>query len=310
MTTASVIIPVYNEQDIIEHSIREIEANVRKIEKVTDYEFVVVDDGSSDETWQRLEGLARINPKLKALRLTRNFGKESALCAALETVDSDITIVIDADLQHPPALIPKMVDIWSEEDVDIVEAVKRSRGEESRLSKFTAHSFYKLFSSLSGIDMENASDFKLLDRKVIQAWRLLPERNLFFRGMSAWVGFNKKAITFDVEQRVDGDSKWSVFDLIRLALTSITAYSSAPLHIISMLGAIFTSLAVVIGSYTLYLKVIGEAVSGFTTVIILLLIMGGSIMMALGVIGLYIARIFDEVKGRPRYLVMDTRNIK
>jgi dolichol-phosphate mannosyltransferase len=309
MTTASIIIPVFNEQNIIGHSISEIERHVQNIDIISDYELVV-DDGSSDGTWQCLESLAEDNHRLKTLRLTRNFGKESALCAALERVDSEITIVIDADLQHPPALISKMVDIWSTENVDIVEAVKSSRGEESKLSKFTAHSFYKVFSSLSGIDMENASDFKLLDRKVVRAWRQLPERNLFFRGMSAWVGFNKKEITFDVEQRVEGDSKWSLFALIRLALTSITAYSSAPLHIISALGAIFTSLAIVIGSYTLYLKIIGEAVSGFTTVIILLLVIGGIIMIALGVIGLYIARIFDEVKQRPRYLIMDTRNIK
>lgn len=305
MPTLSIVIPVFNEELIIRHSIEEIVKELEKIDTFSRYNIVIVDDGSSDQTWFLLKELRDIYHQLKLVRLTRNFGKESALCAGLDVCYSDAVIVMDADLQHPPSLIAKMVDKWQSSDADIIEAIKKSRGDESKLSSFSANLFYKVFTRLSGLNLKDASDFKLLDKRVIDAWRQLPEKNLFFRGMSAWLGFKRETIEFDVPQRTDGESKWGLLNLIQLALTSITAYSSAPLHIITLLGGLFTTFSVLLGSYTLFQKFSGEAVSGFATVIILLLIIGGAIMVALGIIGIYIARIFDEVKNRPRYLVME-----
>tara|TARA_R110001592_G_scaffold319724_3_gene597486 strand:- start:14301 stop:15248 length:948 start_codon:yes stop_codon:yes gene_type:complete len=305
MPSLSLVIPVFNEASIIRHSIQEIVKKVEEINLLSAYQIVIVDDGSVDQTWSILKELSQSYPQLKLIRLTRNFGKESALCAGLDVCHTDGVIVMDADLQHPPELIAVMVESWQKNDVDIIEAIKKSRGDESRLSALSANIFYRLFTRLSGLNLKDASDFKLLDKKVIDAWRQLPEKNLFFRGMSAWLGFKRETIEFDVPERADGESKWGLFSLIQLALTSITAYSSAPLHVITLFGALFTTFSVLLGSYTLFQKFSGEAVSGFTTVIILLLIIGGAIMVALGIIGIYLARIFDEVKNRPRYLVME-----
>ena len=305
MSTLSLVIPVFNEETIIRQSIEKIVQEVEKIDVLSAYQIVIVDDGSVDQTWSILKELRDSYPQLKLIRLSRNFGKESALCAGLDVCHSDAVIVMDADLQHPPALIASMVSAWLLGDVDIIEAVKKSRGDESKFSAFSANLFYKIFTRLSGLNLKDASDFKLLDKRVIDAWRKLPEKNLFFRGMSAWLGFKRETIEFDVPQRAQGESKWGMLNLIQLALTSITAYSSAPLYIITLLGALFTTFSILLGSYTLFQKFSGVAVSGFATVIILLLIIGGAIMVALGIIGIYIARIFDEVKNRPRYLIME-----
>lgn len=305
MTTLSLVIPVFNEASIIRHSIDEIIKALEKIEVLSTYQLVIVDDGSQDQTWSILNELHTQYTQLQLIRLSRNFGKESALCAGLDVCHSDAVIVMDADLQHPPALIATMIDTWQNSDADIIDAVKNSRGDETRFSGVSANLFYKVFTKLSGLNLKSASDFKLLDKRVIDAWRQLPEKNLFFRGMSAWLGFKRETVAFDVPQRLEGESKWSLLSLIQLAMTSITAYSSAPLHIITSLGVLFTTFSIFLGSYTLFQKFSGIAVSGFTTVILLLLIIGGAIMVALGIIGIYIARIFDEVKNRPRYLIME-----
>lgn len=309
MKHLAVVIPAFNEETLLPVSLLTICEEIEKIEYIDDYELILVDDGSTDNTWKILQKFSYENNHIKAIRLSRNFGKESALCAGLDIANADATIVMDCDLQHPPELIAKMVSIWIHNDVDIVEAVKNSRGNEPALSRIAANTFYSAFSKLSGFDLKGASDYKLLDKKVVEAWNRLPEKNLFFRGMSAWLGFEREVIKFDVAERSSGESKWGVLNLVQLALTSITAYSSAPLHLITLLGILFSSFSFILGSYTLFQKMSGVAVDGFTTVIILLLIIGGVTMIALGIIGIYIARIFNEVKGRPRYLVMETANI-
>ena len=308
MSTLSLVIPLYNEENIIINSVEQIVKEMELIPTLSSYELILIDDGSTDMTWEKLKSLSSSYSQIQAIRLTRNFGKESALCAGLDACNTDATIVMDGDLQHPPELIGQMVSIWQNGDVNIVEAVKKSRGEESRFSNLSANLFYSIFTKLAGLNLKNASDFKLMDKTVLAAWKRLPEKNLFFRGMSAWVGFKRETIEFDVAKRLTGESKWGLFNLIQLALTSITAYSSAPLHVITLLGVIFSSFSILLGSITLFQKFSGEAVSGFTTVIILLLIIGGAIMIALGIIGVYIARIFNEVKNRPRYLVMESIN--
>lgn len=298
------VIPVYNEEKQVRETVRVIGAILTKCQ--VDYEFIFIDDGSKDQTWLELKQLAALDPKIQAIKLSRNFGKESALCAGLEAVQGDACIVIDADLQHPPSLIPEMLRLWKDEGYEIVEGVKSSRGKESLSSKMSAGLFYRILHKLSGINLNDASDFKLMDAKVISAWRAMPERNTFFRGMAAWVGFKRIAVPFEVAERTTGGTKWSKYRLFKLAITAITSFSSFPLQIVTFLGILFLLGAVLLGIQTLYMKFSGIAVGGFTTVILLLLITGSALMISLGIIGTYLAKIFEEVKHRPRYIVAET----
>ncbi|MGV8983626.1 glycosyltransferase family 2 protein [Clostridium sp.] len=299
----TVVIPVYNEESQICENINVIRACLAE----TGMKFVIllVDDGSTDGTWSSLKILSKETPCIKALRLSRNFGKEAALCAGLESAQGDCCIIMDADLQHPPTLIPEMIRLWKYEGYEVVEGVKALRGNEGMIKKVGANLFYKVQSKLSGLNMQQASDFKLLDKKVILAWRSMNERGTFFRGMSAWVGYNRISIPFNVGIRTKGVSKWSVFNLCTLAVKAITSFSSFPLYIVTFMGVFFLVGALVLGIQTLYMKLMGIALSGFTTVILLLLIIGSCLMISLGVIGTYISRIYEEVKYRPRYIISD-----
>jgi glycosyltransferase involved in cell wall biosynthesis len=299
----SVVVPMYMESACVEAVVESICSHVRLASD--SYEVIVVDDGSADDTWDRLVATAPRHPNLRAIRLSRNFGKENALSAGLEACRGAGVIVMDGDLQHPPLLIPEMVRCWRAGHSDIVEAVKRSRGRERWLSRTCAAAFYTVLRILSGFDLRGASDFKLLDRRVVEAWRRMPERNLFFRGMVAWLGFRRTRILFDVPGRVSGTSHWSTFALLRLATGAITAFSSAMLQLVTVVGLLFLAFSLVLGAQTLYLKIRGQAVTGFTTVILLLLIIGSLLMISLGLIGLYLARIYDEVKARPRCVVAE-----
>ncbi len=295
----SVVVPVYNEAAHIRTSM----ACVGKIceDAAIPYELVLVDDGSKDESWAIISDMAREDERVTAVRLSRNFGKEPALCAGLDAASGDAVIVMDADLQHPPEFIPEMVRLWKE-GAEVVEGVKSSRGKEKRTYRFCAKLFYGMINKATGIDFDNASDFKLLDRKVVEAMKQMPERMTFFRGMSAWVGFERKTFEFEVAERVDGASKWSLKRLITLAVTAVTSYTSAPLHCITVLGFFMFIGAIILGIQTLYMKLAGYAQGGFTTVILLLLLIGSMIMISLGIIGLYLMKIYHEIKGRPRYL--------
>ncbi len=268
-------------------------------------ELILVDDGSPDDSWEVITEESRTRPALRALRLSRNFGKEAALCAGLDMARGKAVIVMDGDLQHPPALIPEMVRTWRESGADVVEAVKTHPGKQSILVKCGSRLFYSLLKKLSGFDLEGASDFKLMDRRAVDAWRRMKERNVFFRGMSAWLGYQRVQLPFVVPERVGGQSRWSTLRLVRLAVTGLTSFSSLPLLLVNFLGGICLLVAVVLGSQALFLKATGRAVTGFTTVITLQLLIASFLMISLGIIGEYIARIYDEVKGRPRYVVRD-----
>lgn len=295
----SIVVPVYNEGAHIRKSM----AYVGKIceDASIPYELVLIDDGSRDNSWEEICGMAKEDARITAVRLSRNFGKEPALCAGLDIATGDAVIVMDADLQHPPELIPELVRLWRE-GAEVVEGVKSSRGKEKRSYRFCAKLFYGMINKATGIAFDNASDFKLLDRKVVEAMKQMPERMTFFRGMSAWVGFERKTFEFEVAERVDGATKWSLKRLITLAVTAVTSYTSAPLHSITFLGIIMFFGAIVLGIQTLYMKLAGYAQDGFTTVILLLLLIGSMIMISLGIIGLYLMKIYHEIKGRPRYL--------
>lgn len=306
MTSApelSVVLPCLNEGAHLERSLATLAGVLDGLGLA--YELVVVDDGSSDDTWAVLERCAAARPNLRALRLSRRFGKELALTAGLERARGAGVLVMDADLQHPPALIPAMVRAWREERYDVVEAIKAKRGEEPLLARLGAGVFYPLFRRLSGFDLEGASDFKLLDRRVLDAWNSMGERNVFFRGMSAWLGFRRKELAFEVAPRAGGTSGWSPWRLLRLGVNGITSFSTAPIHLITAIGLLFLAFSIGLGLQTLYNKLSGRAETGFTTVIVLVLMVGSLILLGLGVIGLYVARIYEEVKGRPRYVIQD-----
>jgi polyisoprenyl-phosphate glycosyltransferase len=300
----SIVIPVHNESDQVTQNLSLIHAEALKTG--LPMEMIVIDDGSTDSTWQALEKLAEEMPEIKALRFSRNFGKEAAICAGLVYSCGQACIVIDSDLQHPPELIPEMVRLWREEHWDTVEGIKRTRGTESLINRIGARFFYRTLSGLSGYNLYGSSDFKLLDRKVVDAWLDMRERNTFFRGMITWLGYRRKQITFSVPRRRLTQSRWSFFGLFRLAVVAITAFSSLPLQVVTVLGGIFLLCAAAFSGYALVLYFTGLALPGFTTVIILELVIGGVLMISLGIIGTYIAQIYQEVKYRPRYVVAET----
>lgn len=300
----SVVMPVFREGGHLPSFLAAVRSSLEQCK--LPYELVLVDDGSPDNSWQVITAEAQHCPSLRALRLSRNFGKESALCAGLENARGDAVIVMDADGQHPPSLIPDMVRQWQNSGADIVEAIKRRRGRESLSSKVGAQLFYFILNKLSGFHFKGASDFKLMNRKAVDAWLKMHERNVFFRGMTVWMGFNTVQVPFEVVPRSAGQSTWSILKRLKLALIGITAFSSFPLHIVTFAGIIFFGISVLLGLQTVYLKVTGRAVSGFATVILLELSIGSLLMISLGVIGEYLARIYEEVKGRPRYLIEES----
>lgn len=302
---ASVVMPVYREGPNLIGVLDEVVAKLN--EAHMPFELVLVDDGSPDNSWEVISELTSTFPMLRAARLSRNFGKEAALCAGLEMARGKIVIVMDADGQHPPSLLPEMIRIWRQGDIDVVEAVKASRGKETFFSKVSAGLFYLLWNKLSGFELRGASDYKLMDRRAVDAYLQMQERNVFFRGMTAWLGFRRAQVPFVVAERNGGSSGWSFFRLLRLALTGITAFSALPLQLVTLVGFLFLIFSAVFGIYTLTLQLSGLSVSGFATVILLLLFTGSMLMISLGIIGIYIERIYDEIKFRPRYVISQSK---
>ena len=296
----SIVIPAYNEEKMILKT-TEVVSGIMEREKIP-FELVFVNDGSKDQTWEMIEKAAEKNSHVTGIRFSRNFGKESAIFAGLANAEGDCIAVMDCDLQHPPETLVEMYRLW-EQGYEVIEGVKRSRGKESILHRASAGMFYKIMSKAVQIDMSRASDFKLMDRKAVEALLSMPERNAFFRALSSWVGYRTTSVEFDVQERTEGESKWSTWSLIKYAVRNIVGFSSAPLQMITVAGVLTLVLAVVLGIQSLVKYFCGHALEGFTTVILLLLIIGSLIMLSLGVIGIYIAKIYEEVKGRPRYFI-------
>jgi glycosyltransferase involved in cell wall biosynthesis len=299
----SIVLPAYCEAGHLAESLAVIRTHAADLG--VPYELVVVDDGSPDDTWQVLQTLARQWPELRAFRLARNFGKEGCLLAGLEASRGEAVIVMDSDMQHPPELIGRMYRLWADEKYDVVNAVKVERGDETWTKRRLTRLYYGLFARLAGVDIGDSSDFKLLSRHVVETYCRLPERNTFFRGLVTWMGFRQTDIPFNVAARAGGTTSWSFLKLMRLAINSMVNFSTIPLQAVTLLGITFLIFGLALAADTLWLKLSGQAVEGFTTVILLLLIIGAVLMIALGIIGQYVARIFDEVKRRPRYLIRE-----
>ena len=296
----SVVLPAYNEEKMIKKAAATI-GGILQNEEI-EYEIVFVDDGSKDGTWQEIVNAEKEDEHVNGVHFSRNFGKESAMMAGLENAGGSCVVVMDCDLQHPPETIVEMYRLW-QQGYEVVEGVKRTRGKESVFHKMSAGLFYKMISKAVKIDMSHASDFKLLDRRAVEALLEMPERNAFFRALSSWIGFRTTSVEFDVQEREVGESKWSTKSLIRYAISNIVSFSSAPMTMVGITGILGFLFAVILGIQTLVKYFSGNAVEGFTTVILLILIMGSFILMGLGIIGYYIAKIYEEVKCRPRYII-------
>ncbi len=298
--TIDIIIPCQNEEENIPHIINEIDKYIKDFRYR--YRYIFIDDGSTDNTYEILSELSEERNDITVAKLSRNFGKEAALTLGLERCDSDAVIIIDSDLQHPPSLIPAMIQEW-ENGADIVDGVKIKRQKEHIIKKFWGLSFNKIMSMLTGMDFVGSSDYKLLNRKAVNILKNMGEKNRFFRGLTNWIGLQHAKIEFKVEQRKSGKTKWNLFKLFQLFVEGITSHSSKPLQIVTVLGIFTLIFSIILGLQTLYNKFFGGAVSGFTTVILVILIIGSIIMISIGVLGIYLSKIYNEVKNRPIYIV-------
>lgn len=299
----SVVLPTFREEVGIERMLAVLEDVLSGMKQA--FEVIVVDDGSPDRTFAVVSRLCETRPWLRAIRFSRNFGKEAALLAGLEAARGDAVITMDADLQHPPASIPQLLAAW-EKGVQVVNGVKIDRAEDNFWYASIADRVTGVIGRMTGISLRAASDFKLLDREVVNILVAnLTERERFFRGLSQWVGFRQEDVLFKVAASTRSDRNWTLGGLVRLTATALVSFTSAPLQIITVLGVTTLLLAILIGSDALWSRLSGNAVSGFTTLILTLLLVGSFIMISLGIIGAYLAKIYEEIKGRPIYLVAE-----
>jgi dolichol-phosphate mannosyltransferase len=303
----SLIIPVYNEASVIPALIDKVNSILNMTKD--SFEIIFVDDGSEDTTWETIRKMTVSSSYIKALKFTRNFGKEASMQAGLKSARGQCAVIMDADLQHPPELLPQMISKWEEEGYDVVEGVKESRQKESLINKVGSIFFYNTLRLLAGYDMRRDTDYKLLDRKVINVYLTLREKVRFFRALIPFLGFKTAKVSFRPDDRVSGQSKFSLFRLFNLAISTITSFSTIPLHIVTLLGILTLLFSFYLGIDTLYMKLSGQAIGGFATVILIILIIGSILMIALGIIGEYIARIFEEIKDRHLYVINETLNI-
>ena len=296
----SVVLPAYNEESSIPRAAEVIcglltQADIR-------HELIFVNDGSRDHTWEAIQKQADRYPQVRGIQFSRNFGKEAALFAGLAQARGDCAVVLDCDLQHPPEKIIDMYRLW-QHGYQVIEGVKVSRGKENPLHTLAARAFYSAISGATGVDMSRASDFKLLDRRAVDVLIAMREKNAFFRALSSWIGFSTAQVEFEVQPRLEGESKWSIRSLVRYAITNIASFSTAPLQIVTLLGVVVFLCSVLLGLHSLWQKFTGQALEGFTTIILLQLLIGSILMICLGIIGYYIAKIYEEITDRPRYIV-------
>jgi glycosyltransferase involved in cell wall biosynthesis len=298
----SVVVPVFNEEEVLPEFHRRLTAVLDGIAATA--EIVYVNDGSHDGTIALLLELHRVDPRVAVVDLSRNFGKEVAMSAGLDHAHGDAVIVIDADLQDPPELMPEMVAAW-QDGCDVVLMRRRSRAEESWLKRATARAFYRTLRTLAAIDIpENIGDFRLLSRRAVDAVRALPERSRFMKGIFAWIGFPSRTLDYDRASRGAGRTKWNYWRLWNFALEGITSFSATPLKLASYMGLATAAVAFAYGVFVVAKTILyGDPVRGYPTLVVLVLFLGGIQLMALGIIGEYMARMFVEVKQRPLYFV-------
>lgn len=303
--TLSIVIPIYNEQGNLQTLFARLEKIL--VELGLSYEIICVNDGSQDQSLEELVLHHLKNPAIKVVNLSRNFGKEIAMSAGIDHARGRAVIPIDADLQDPPELIGQLVAQW-QAGHDVVYATRRSRQGETWLKRFTAQAFYNTITRLSPVDIPaNTGDFRLMDRRVVESIKQMPERTRFMKGMFTWVGYRQTAVFFDRDPRLSGASTWNYWRLWNFALDGITSFSTVPLKVWLYLGC---SISLVALLYALFLfgrtLIYGVDVPGYTSLMVAILFFGGVQLITLGVIGEYLGRVYEEVKGRPLYFVRDT----
>ena len=298
----SIVIPVFNEEDCIEQLYLQLVSVLSGIEM--DYEIIFVDDGSTDDSVNLIKALNQSNHNVKLVQFSKNFGHQIALTAGLDYARGQVVVVMDADLQHPPEVIPEMLLKWRE-GFDIVNTVRQDTEDASLLKTMTASCFYILFNKLAHINMpSNSADFRLMDRKVVNSFKQIRERTRFMRGLTSWIGFNTTGIEYIAKPRAAGETKYSIKKMIKFAIEGITSFSTLPLYFSIYLGFLFSGLGFFYSSYVIYIRIFTQlAIPGWSSIIMLTTIIGGIQLITLGMIGVYIGKIFDEVKQRPLYLV-------
>ena len=273
------------------------------------FELVVVDDGSKDRTPEILDRLAETDPRLRVLHLSRNFGHQTALTAGLEHARGDAVAMLDADLQDPPEVILEMLERWRER-ADVVYGVRSRRAGETRFKLMTARWFYRLFAKLTHVDLQrNAGDFRLMDRKALDAVLSMPERNRFLRGMTVWVGFSQTGVEYERDARSAGETKFTLRKMARFSIDAMSSFTYVPLQAATLLGFLFSGLAFVSLPLVIAARFAGIYVPGVSSVLFVVLLLGGIQLITVGLIGEYVGRIYDEVKRRPLYFVRDRRNL-
>lgn len=297
----SCVVPVFNEDAVI---LAFIDALSKVLKELTDkYEIIIVDDGSRDNTLENIRSLT-VDKRVKILGLSRNFGKEVALTAGIEHCSGDVVILLDADFQHPVNLIPVFLRHWAE-GYDMVYGVRTHRISESRIKRSFARLFYWLMQKITKLDIpNNAGDFRLMDRKIIRALNAFPERTRFMKGLYAWVGYKSLGVPFDVMDRAGGKSSWRFSKLTELAITGITSFSDVPLRVWGFVGFVISLFSLIYAVYIITVTLIyGADLPGFPTLVVAIMFLGGIQLLSIGILGEYIARIFTEVKQRPKYLI-------
>lgn len=300
MNKLSVVLPAYNEELMVGKTCRVL-AQVLTEAQIP-YELVVVNDGSSDRTWEEIQKAGERDANVTGVLFSRNFGKEAAIFAGLAQAGGDVVAVMDCDLQHPPQTLIEMYRLW-QDGYEVIEGVKSDRGKEGFLHKECAGFFYDIMSKATKVNMKDASDFKMLDRKAVDSILSMPERNMFFRATSTWVGYKTTSVEFEVQEREAGVSKWSPWTLVKYAFTNIVAFTTFPLQFVTITGVVCFICSLVLMIYSLIQYFAGSAVEGYTTLLMVLLLVGSAMMISLGIIGYYIAKIYEEVKRRPRYII-------
>ena len=301
----SVVAPMFNEESTAERFYERVCAALEAVP----FELVVVDDGSTDGTPAILDRLAASDPRVRVVYLSRNFGHQTAITTGLDHARGDAVVMIDADLQDPPETIVDLLERWRA-GADVVYAVRASRTGETRFKVVTARWFYRLISTLSDVKLaHDAGDFRLMDRRALDGLLSMRERNRYLRGMTVWVGFTQAAVTYERDARFAGETKYTLRKMLRFSLDAISSFSHVPLQAATVLGFLFSFVAFAAIPVVLVLKAVGSYLPGFTSITVVILLLGGIQLIAIGIIGEYVGRIYDEVKRRPLYLVRERRNV-
>jgi len=305
MTALSIVVPCFNEEDCLA-VLHERLSKAARANFGEDYELVLVNDGSRDSSWQVMRQLASSDPHVVGINLSRNHGHQLALTAGLDLARGDLILIIDADLQDPPELLGDMVATMHSEGADVVYGVRRSRAGETAFKRVTAHGFYRLLARATDVDIPlDAGDFRLMSRRALDVLLAMPEQARFIRGMVAWIGFKQVPILYDRSERLAGETKYPFSKMFRFALDALTGFSSAPLKLASHAGLALAMGSVLIVLYILYAWIAGQSIQGWTSLMLVVVVLGAVQMFVLALMGEYIGRLYNEAKKRPLYIVQE-----